>query len=76
MAARTKAWSVFANLNISVVGLNPTRGMEVSGRSFCVYVMLCVCRDLATGWSPAKGVLRIVYKVKELKKPSKLSNGR
>jgi hypothetical protein len=35
---------------------------------FYVYVVLCVSRDLATGWSPVQGVLPSVYRIKKLKK--------
>jgi hypothetical protein len=39
--------------------------------SVCVYsvfVLSCVCRSLATGWSPVEGVLHIVHRVTRLKK--------
>jgi hypothetical protein len=41
---------------------------------FCVCTLLCVGRDLATGWSSVQGVLQTVYRIKNLKKrprPSK-----
>jgi hypothetical protein len=34
VAARSKAWTVFARLNTGVVGLNPTEGMDVFVRLF------------------------------------------
>jgi hypothetical protein len=42
--------------------------MFVCVRLFCVCVVLCVGRGLATGWSPVQGVLPTVYRIKELKK--------
>jgi hypothetical protein len=39
--ARFKAWNVFARLNTGIVGSNPTRGMDVCRRLFCVCVVLC-----------------------------------
>jgi hypothetical protein len=41
VAVRSKAWTVFARLNTGIVGLNPTEGMDVCLRLFCVYVVLC-----------------------------------
>jgi hypothetical protein len=46
-------------LNAGVVGSNPTRGMDVSVRLFCVYAVLCADNGLATGWSPVQGVYRL-----------------
>jgi hypothetical protein len=37
MAARSKAWTVFARSNAEIVGSNPTQGMDVFVL-FCVYV--------------------------------------
>jgi hypothetical protein len=42
MPARSKAWIVFARWNIGLVGSNPTWGMHVSVRLFCVSAVLCV----------------------------------
>jgi hypothetical protein len=42
--------------------------MDVCLRLFCVCVVLCVGRGLATGWSPFEGVLPTVYRIKKLKK--------
>jgi hypothetical protein len=40
VAARSKAWTVFACTDVGIVGLNPTQGMDV----LCVYVfILCLC---------------------------------
>jgi hypothetical protein len=35
---------------------------------FCVCVVLCVGRDLVTGWSPVQGDLQTMYRIKKLKK--------
>jgi hypothetical protein len=65
---RSKAWTVFARSNTGIVGSNPTRGMDVCVRLFCVCVVLCVGSGLATGWSPVQGVLQTVYRTKRVKK--------
>jgi hypothetical protein len=44
VAARSKAWTVFALSNAGIVGSNPTQGMYVY-----VCVVLCAGRGLATG---------------------------
>jgi hypothetical protein len=49
VAARSKAWTVFARSNAGNVGSNPTQGMDVCVRLFCVCVVLCVGSGLATG---------------------------
>jgi hypothetical protein len=67
VAARSKAWIVFTRSNTGIMGSNPTRGMDIWVRLFCVYVLLCVGRVLATGWSPVQRVLPIVYRIKKLK---------
>jgi hypothetical protein len=72
VAARSKAWTVFARSNVGIVGLNPTQGMDVCVRLFCVRVVLCVGNGLATGWSPVHGVLPTVYRIKKLKKRAKV----
>jgi hypothetical protein len=40
---------LFARSNTGVVDSDPTRGMDVCVRLFCVYVVLCVGSGLATG---------------------------
>jgi hypothetical protein len=55
-------------LQTGVVGWNPTQGMDVCERLFCVCVVLCVGSGLATGWSPLEGALSTVYWIKKLKK--------
>jgi hypothetical protein len=62
VAARSKAWTVFARSITGIVGSNPTRDMDVCVRLFCVCVVLCVGSGLATSWSPVQGVLPTVYK--------------
>jgi hypothetical protein len=41
VAAPSKAWSVFARSNTGIVGSNPTQGMGVCVRLFCVCDFLC-----------------------------------
>jgi hypothetical protein len=41
VAARSKAGNVFARSNTGIVGSNPTQGMDVCLRLFCVCVVLC-----------------------------------
>jgi hypothetical protein len=50
VAARPKAWTVFARSNMGAMGSNPTQGMNA-----CVYSVLV--SDLVMGWSPVQGVL-------------------
>jgi hypothetical protein len=57
VAARSKAWTVFARSNTGVVGSNRTQGMVVCVRLFCVCVVPCVGSGLTMSWSPVKGVL-------------------
>jgi hypothetical protein len=57
VATRSKAWTVFAHSKAGIVGSNLTRGMDVCVRLFCVSVVLCLRRGLATGWSLVQGVL-------------------
>jgi hypothetical protein len=53
VAARSKAWTVFARLNTGIVGSNPIRSMDVSVRLICVLV-LCVGSGLTTADPPSK----------------------
>jgi hypothetical protein len=75
VAARPNARTVFARLNTGVVRSNPTRGMDICLRLFCVCVVLCVGSGLATGWSPVQGVLQTVYRIKKLKKRPRPNKG-
>jgi hypothetical protein len=65
MVTWSKAWSVFAHSNIRIMCSNPTRGMDIGARLFCICVVLC---GLVTAWSPIQGVLPTVYRIKKLKK--------
>jgi hypothetical protein len=57
VAARSKAWTVFARLNPGIMGSNPTQDMDVC----CVYAfILCLGSGLATGWSLNQEVLQSV----------------
>jgi hypothetical protein len=67
-ATQSKAWTVFARSNTGILGSNPTRGMDVCARLFCVCVVLGVGSGLATGSSPVQKVLPTVYTIKKLKK--------
>jgi hypothetical protein len=68
MAAWSKAWTVFARWNAGIVGSNPTQGMHICVRLFCVCVVLSVGSGLARGWSPVQGVLSTVNRIKKPKK--------
>jgi hypothetical protein len=57
VAARSKAWNVFARSNTRTVGSNPTKGMNVSVRLLRVFTVLWAGSDLVTGWSTVQGVL-------------------
>jgi hypothetical protein len=67
LATHSNAWTIFDRSNAGVVSSNPTRGMDVCVRLFCVYVVLCVNRRLVTGWSPFQGVLPTVYRLRNWK---------
>jgi hypothetical protein len=49
VTAQSKAGIVFARWSTGIVGSNPTRGMDVSVRFFCVCVVLHAGSGLATG---------------------------
>jgi hypothetical protein len=49
VAARSKAWTVFACSNAGIVGSNPTQSMDVCLHLFYVYGVLRVGSGLATG---------------------------
>jgi hypothetical protein len=58
---RSKACTVFARSEAGMVGSNPTQDMDIwYVYAFCVCVVLCLGRGLATSWSPAQGVLSSV----------------
>jgi hypothetical protein len=43
VASLSKAWTVFSRSNTGVVCSNPTWGMDVSMRVFCLCSPVCVC---------------------------------
>jgi hypothetical protein len=59
VAARSKAWIVFARSNAGIVISHPTWGMDVYVRLFCVCVVLCVGRRLAMTDPPSKDSYRL-----------------
>jgi hypothetical protein len=75
VAARSKAWRLFARSNAGIVCSNPTRGMDVCVRLFCLCVVLCVGRGLVTDWSSVQGILPSLCKIKKLKKWPRSSKG-
>jgi hypothetical protein len=68
VAARSKAWTVFARSNAGIMGSNLTQSMDVCIRLFSLCVVLCVGSGLTAGWSPVQGVLPTVYRIKKLEK--------
>jgi hypothetical protein len=67
MTVAAQSWTVFARSNSGIVCSNPTQDMDVCVHLFCVCVVLCVGSGLATGWSPAQGVLPIVCRLRNWK---------
>jgi hypothetical protein len=65
VTVRSKAWTFSNN---GFMGSNPTGGTDAYVYLFCVYVVLCVGRGLAMGWSPVEGVIPTAYRIKKLKK--------
>jgi hypothetical protein len=61
VTAPSEALNVFARWNTGIVGLNPTRDMDVC-LHFSMFMIL-VGNGLATSRSPVQGVLQIVCKV-------------
>jgi hypothetical protein len=49
VVVRSKVLNIFVRSNAGIVGSNPTQGMDVCVRLFCVCVVLCVGSGLATG---------------------------
>jgi hypothetical protein len=56
VAALSKELTVSLS-NTGVVASNPTGGIDVCVRLFCVCVVLCVVSRLSTAWSALKGIL-------------------
>jgi hypothetical protein len=67
VCGRPMAWTVFAHSNTGIMCSNPTRGMDVCVRLFCVCVVLCLGSGLVTGSSLVQGVLRTVYGLRNWK---------
>jgi hypothetical protein len=53
---RSEVRTVLARSNAGIVGSNPTQGIDIYVRLFCVYVVL-LGSGLATGRSPVQGVI-------------------
>jgi hypothetical protein len=68
LAFTVTAWST-ASFNAGIVGSNPTQGMGVCVRLFCVG------SGLATGRSPVQRVLPTVYTINKLKKRPRSNKG-
>jgi hypothetical protein len=69
-AASSKAWAVFAGSNAEVMGSDPTRGVKVCVRLFCVQVAVLVWAD-----PPSKESYRLCTKIKKLKKRPRPKKG-
>jgi hypothetical protein len=67
VAVRSKAWTAFARTKAGIVGSDPTQGMDVYVRLFCVCVVQYVGSGLAMGWSHVQSVLPTVCKIKNWK---------
>jgi hypothetical protein len=52
VSARSKEWIVSVPSKTGIVDSNPTQGMDVCVRLFCVCAVLCAGNGLETGWSP------------------------
>jgi hypothetical protein len=68
VAARPKAWTVFAVSNAGMLSSNIIRGMNVYVCVYSVCVVLCVGRGLATDWSPVQAALPTGCRIKKLNK--------
>jgi hypothetical protein len=67
VATRSKARNVFARSNTGIVDSNPTQGMDVFVRLFCVCVVLFVGNGIATCCSPVQEDLPTVCRIWKLK---------
>jgi hypothetical protein len=72
LAARSKAWTVFARSNTAIVGSNLNWGMNICVRLLCVCAVLCAGSSLATGSSPIQGIIPTVYKDQETENADKV----
>jgi hypothetical protein len=68
VAARSKAWAIFARSITGMMSSNPTQGMDVCVRLLCGCVVLCVGSGLATGWPSVQEVLPTVHRLRNWKK--------
>jgi hypothetical protein len=64
----SEAYTVFYRSNTEIMGSNSSRGTGVC-------VIQCVDSGLATGWSPVQGLVRTVYRIKELEKRPRTNKG-
>jgi hypothetical protein len=67
VAARSKAWTFVSLLHTGIMGSNPTRGIGVYLRLFCVCVVLCVGSGLKTDLSSVQCVLPTMYRLRNWK---------
>jgi hypothetical protein len=75
VAARSKAWTLFARSNAEIVGSNPTQGMDICVRLFCVCTVLCAGSQVAAfqlADPPSKESYRLCKKIKKLNKSAKV----
>jgi hypothetical protein len=70
VAARSKAWTVFAHSNTGIMGSNRTWGIDVCVSLFCVQVAA-----LQQAEPPSKESYRLCKKIKELKNGQDARNG-
>jgi hypothetical protein len=76
MAAWSKAWTVFTRSTTGIMVSNPTRGMDVCVRLFCVNVFLCVGKQSCDGLiTRPRSPTVCVKKITKLKKRSGPNKG-
>jgi hypothetical protein len=63
MAARSKAWTVFARSNTGIVGSNPIRVMGCLPEFILWLCCPVLCSGLAKCWSPIQRILPTVCKI-------------
>jgi hypothetical protein len=66
-----KAWNVLSRPKCGIVGSNPTQWIYVCLSLFCMCVVRCVGSGFATCWSPVRGFVSTVDRVKKLKKQTR-----
>jgi hypothetical protein len=68
VAARSKAWTVFARSNAGIMGSSPTENMDVCVCLFCVCVLAFVqVATLRRADLPSKESYRVCKNIKEMK---------